>query len=127
MASENQRVSAHRREIARRGEDLAADFLRARNFQIRERNWLCRAGEIDIIAERDGVAHFVEVKTRTSTRFGSPAEAITRSKLRRFHNAIQFYLLKHDRERAAYRADAISILLLKNGEVNIEYIEDVFA
>jgi putative endonuclease len=118
--------SRHRRVVAERGENLAVDFLRTRGFRIVERNWSCREGEIDIVCERDGVLHFVEVKTRTSAQFGSPAEAITKTKLRRFATAIQRFLAQRTDLMVPFQADAFSIFLLKNDRPIIEYIEHVF-
>lgn len=63
------------------GEDLATDYLSARGYKIVARNYRSRLGEIDIIALHREAVVFVEVKARSSDRFGTPAEAITRSKL----------------------------------------------
>lgn len=73
----------HNQELGARGEQLAAEYLEANGYRIVERNWRCRQGEIDILATRDGVHVAVEVKTRTSDRFGHAAEAVTEDKRRR--------------------------------------------
>lgn len=69
-----------------RGETLAADWYRRRGYQVLERNWRCRNGELDLVASRRGELVFCEVKTRTSRRFGHPAEAVTAAKQRRIRS-----------------------------------------
>ena len=67
------------------GEDLAAEYLEAQGYELLARNWRCREGELDIVARAGGALVFVEVKTRSGTAFGEPAEAVTRLKARRLH------------------------------------------
>ncbi|GHD11905.1 YraN family protein [Zhihengliuella salsuginis] len=73
----------HNQELGARGEELAARYLTANGYEILERNWRCRDGEIDIVASRRGVHVVVEVKTRTSDDYGHAAEAVTERKRRR--------------------------------------------
>ncbi|WP_431215248.1 YraN family protein [Puia sp. P3] len=63
------------------GEDLAAEWLTAKGFAILTRNWRYGRYEIDIIASRNSVLHFIEVKSRNSTLFGNPEESVSRKKL----------------------------------------------
>lgn len=70
-------------ELGRYGEDVAVRHLHDQGLVILERNWRCRAGEIDIVARHGDVLVFCEVKTRRSDRFGSPVEAVTPRKLAR--------------------------------------------
>src|SRR2546429_9812689 len=65
-------------ESGRRAEELAADFLRSQGFEILERNYRRRLGELDIIAERSGVLVIAEVRTRSSTAFGGAAGSVDR-------------------------------------------------
>lgn len=67
------------------GEDLAVRHLEALGYEVLVRNWRCREGELDIVARAGGVLAFVEVKTRSGTAFGEPAEAVDRRKARRLH------------------------------------------
>ena len=68
----------HNRELGMAGERVAVDFLRTADYLIVDRNWRCKAGEVDIVAlSPEGVLAFVEVKTRSSHRYGLPIEAIT--------------------------------------------------
>ena len=75
-----------------RGEERASEFLRERGYRILERNYRCPLGELDIIARDGRVIVFVEVKTRSSHRFGSPQEAIDPRKKRRMTAIALFYL-----------------------------------
>lgn len=70
----------HHQTLGRRGEGLAADWYRRRGYEILDRNWRCRNGELDLVVRRRGELVFCEVKTRTSHRFGHPVEAVTPAK-----------------------------------------------
>ena len=75
------------------GEDLACKYLQAKGYVILERNFRCRRfGEIDIVASKAGVLSFIEVKTRRSSRYGNPAEAVTLAKQRKIYRVAQYYL-----------------------------------
>lgn len=75
--------TGHRQRLGARGEQLAADWYVARGYRLVARNWRCREGELDLVVTRDGELVFCEVKTRSSDRFGTPAEAVTPAKQRR--------------------------------------------
>lgn len=75
-----------------RAEDFAALLLAQHGYHLITRNFTCREGEIDLIASHGGVLCFVEVKSRRSARFGSPAEAVHARKQRRLIAAAQRYL-----------------------------------
>ena len=81
------------------GEDFAANLLELQGYRILERNFRCRMGEIDLIAEKDGEISFVEVKTRRSARFGMPAEAVGAEKQRRMRRTAEFYLKSHPKQQ----------------------------
>lgn len=74
------------------GEQLAADMLSNEGYRIVARNYLVRDGEIDIIAIKNGVMHFIEVKTRSGDEFGYPSDAVSASKLKRMRRAASVYL-----------------------------------
>lgn len=75
------------------GEDFACRYLQSKGYEILARNFRChRYGEIDIIAKQKSVISFIEVKTRTSTRFGRPIEAVTVMKQRKIHRCAEYYL-----------------------------------
>ena len=111
-----------RRRFGDRGEDLAAAFFIANGFEVVCRNWSCRMGEIDLVCAKDGVTHFVEVKTRRTTDFGHPEEAITRKKLEHLSRAIEEYLRQHP--VTGYQADALAISLT-DGSPSFHYVEQI--
>ncbi len=82
--------------LGRWGEDLAARRLAAAGMQVLDRNWRCTQGELDLVArDVDGTVVFVEVKTRSGTGFGSPAEAVGRVKARRLRVLACRWLVEH--------------------------------
>lgn len=80
------------KSIGGNGEDFAALILQTKGYEILERNYRTKLGEIDIIAKKDNVLHFVEVKTRTQKTYGYPAESVTEDKLNRIRKASQIYM-----------------------------------
>lgn len=111
-------------ELGRRGEQLAADYLTARGYRVIGRNWRCRDGEIDVIAEHGGETVFVEVKTRSSTDFGHPFEAITLGKMARMRRLAAAWCAATDSgTRRRIRIDAIAIIAPRDGSPSIEHLQ----
>ena len=107
------------KEIGKLGEQLAKNFLIEKGYKILDMNFhFSKMAEIDIIAKKDSIIHFVEVKTRTQTLFGVPLEAITRNKLISIYNNSKEKFKK-------LQIDAIGIILDKNGNHKIDFIEDI--
>jgi putative endonuclease len=100
------------RALGLKGEDLAVKFLKKNGFKILERNYRNIFGEIDIIAlDKNKTLIFIEVKTRTSKKFGLPQESITSYKKRNILKTVQGYLKEkniHDRD---IRFDVVTIML----------------
>ncbi len=119
-------------ERGRRGEALAAEFLVARGWIILERNWRDGPRELDLVAHRDGVLAFVEVKTRSGGACGSPLEGITRRKRREVERAARAWL----QERGAcltsigtIRFDAVAVHLSGGpgtGGIEVHHLEDAW-
>ena len=120
-------------EIGRIGEHLARSFLAKNGYQIIDRNFRLRNGEIDIIAienpksqAKDRTLVFFEVKTRTSEEFGTPLEAITYFKMKALIRSAQVYKVSHNDLPEAMRVDALSVIVLANGElVSIEQVKNI--
>lgn len=80
------------KSIGGNGEEFAALILQNKGYEILERNYRTKLGEIDIIAKKGNVLHFVEVKTRTQKNYGYPAESVTAEKLNRIRKAAEIYM-----------------------------------
>ena len=91
------------------GEVLACEYLKKHGYEIIERNYRIRGGEIDIIAMDKDYMVFVEVKTRSSHEYGLPVESMTPWKIKHLLKAAQFYLLKVEWGNGPYRLDFVSI------------------
>lgn len=81
--------------LGQAGEIVASKFLIASRFKISEQNYKCLIGEVDIIATHKEVLYFIEVKTRTSTTYGWPAEAVTPKKQHKLRQLALYYLVTH--------------------------------
>ena len=85
----------HNRARGNEGEAMAIDYLGRHGFDVIKQNYRNKLGEIDIIAERLGKLHFIEVKYRRTNTFGTGREAVTGTKQRRIHNIATVYLKYH--------------------------------
>ena len=110
------------------GEALAAEYLEARGCRIVEKEWRCRLGEIDLIAEKDGMLLFVEVKLRTNLRYGMPREYVTAKKREKLRAAALLYLSMHGLDVPA-RFDVAEVYTdvhRSAGKTRIRYIANAF-
>lgn len=108
--------------LGRMGEDVAARHLESEGFVVLERNWRCDEGELDILA-RDGDTLVVcEVKTRSSTRYGTPFEAITERKLHRLERLGMRWMREHGVRPRRMRVDIVSVLAPPDGRRVIEHV-----
>ncbi len=97
--------------LGRKGEDLAASYLRNLGWEIVERNYRTRLGEIDLVCrDRDSIV-FVEVKTRTETDFARPDQSVTQHKQAKLRRLVEEYLLKHNQEDSNVRFDVLGVTL----------------
>ncbi|MFH1092906.1 MAG: YraN family protein [Candidatus Omnitrophota bacterium] len=115
------------KQIGKIGENLAVEFLKSNNYNILERNYHNRIGEIDIIAENSSVLCFIEVKTRANDNFGLPQEAISKSKQRKISQTALAYLKARNRLKGNFRFDVIAVMLNEAGEnPDINLIKNAF-
>lgn len=98
------------REIGQRGEDAAVRCLQKHGYRILGRNYLCGAGEIDVVAEDCGTIAFVEVKARSPGSYLEPAQAVDEAKRERIRLAAADYLSDYP-ETGAVRYDIVSVYL----------------
>ena len=102
-------MTSKKQTLGRWGEDLAAEYLSAKDYAIIGRNVRTEYGELDLVAKKDGVTIFVEVKTRSSTKFGFPEEAITEIKRVHLLESAQAFLQDHPEYDGDWRIDVLSI------------------
>ncbi len=118
-------MSNYKKDLGALGEGKACEFLLENGYEILERNFRCKAGEIDIIAMKDNVMVFVEVKTRTSTAFGMPSEAVNHKKQEKYFKTALYYINETGSRNTAFRFDIIEIMFDK-GNVSINHIIDAY-
>lgn len=112
--------------IGELGEELARQFLQDNRYEILDQNFRTRYGEIDIIARKEAKIIFVEVKTRTGTRFGQPYEAVQHHKIRKIKSTAIEYLRRNNLGNSSLQIDVISMELnLGNSIKSIRHIENV--
>ena len=114
-----------KKELGKKGEEAALRFLKKRGYRIVEKNYVCKMGEMDIIAKEKDTLVFVEVKTRTSTFFGPPQLAVNSRKQRQLSKVALNYLNEKRLKDVKARFDVVAILLRQKGE-EIELIKDAF-
>lgn len=117
-------MTSYKQNIGKKGEQIAANYLNKNGLQVLESNYYTRYGEIDLIAKENAEIVFVEVKTRSSKKHGEPQEAVTKSKQRNLIRTAQAYLQKHKLENADWRIDVITVMLVAENDVKIDYIKN---
>jgi putative endonuclease len=107
------------------GEKLAQDFLKGRGYRIVTTNYRSPDGEIDIIASKNDVLIFVEVRAKSSHAFGTPEESVTNRKKQKLVKVAQDYVQSHEMQESPWRIDFIAVEVDKNGNpLRIEQIEN---
>jgi putative endonuclease len=108
----------NRKALGAQGEKWARDYLKKKGYRIRETNYRCREGEIDIVAEHKDNLVFVEVRTRTGSAFGTPEESVTTSKKQKLVLLALTYLQKHRNLPHFWRFDVVAIEVGPDGKPN---------
>lgn len=103
-------MEKYRQSIGKQGEIKAKNYLKRRGYQILESNYRTKAGEIDLIAKEKDCLVFVEVKTRTTEEYGTPAEAVSFYKQQHMIKSARYYLARHGGE-CECRFDVIEVRL----------------
>lgn len=113
----------NKRELGKNSEEMAANYLDKKGYRILELNFQNRIAEIDIIAQRNDIICFIEVKARRSMKYGLPRESITPSKIRKIIKGAQSYINYKGIRGTQFRFDVIEIFLEDN---KINHIENAF-
>lgn len=111
--------------LGRYGEDLAARYLGERGMQVLDRNWRCEHGEIDLVALDGDCLVVCEVKTRRSTAFGEPVEAVTWRKAARLRRLASAWLADHELRPDGVRIDVVGILRPDAGPASLRHVRGV--
>jgi len=107
------------------GQKLAVEYLSGLGYRIMHVNWRYSHWEVDIIAEKDGILHFMEVKTRLTRKFGHPEDGVDKKKINNLINAAEEYLYKEP-QWTRIQFDILSITMLPGEPVVYFLIEDVY-
>ena len=110
--------------LGHEGEDIAAEYLEQKGYEVLDRNWHCGHKDLDLVVAKDNMVVFVEVKTRTSTDYGDPQTFVDDRKIRRIVNSADAYL-RFKCIDMDVRFDIISIVV-DGGEFKVKHIEQAF-
>jgi putative endonuclease len=115
-----------RRALGERGEALVAAWYERAGYEILDRNWRRREGELDLVVGRGRAVVFCEVKTRSSNRFGAPVEAVTHTKQQRIRALAARWLGESAVRGRELRFDVASVMVERGAEPVIEVLEGAF-
>jgi putative endonuclease len=119
-------MSDARVRLGRRGEELAVRRLTRAGYHVVERNWHCAAGEVDVVARREGVWTFFEVRTRRGRAFGTPEESVTPAKQERMAQVALTYLGAHELVDVDWRLGVVAVEMDRRGRlVRLEVYESI--
>lgn len=110
-----------RGDVGRQGEQIAAEYLRARGYAVVDANWRGRGGELDVVATQNGQVVFVEVRSRSTTTGATAAESIGPDKQRRLLRAAEEYLARKE-PNASARIDVITVLFRPGRTPDVQHI-----
>lgn len=118
----NPGTAERRRELGRFGEAYAARHLVDQGMILLDRNWRCEAGEIDLVLRHGPVLVVCEVKTRSSTAYGSPLEAVTSDKAARLRHLAVRWVEERGVRPEQMRIDLVGVLLQRRGAPLVEHL-----
>ena len=116
----------NKKQIGSEGEEIACNYLIKEGYKIIKRNWHFGHGEIDIIAKRNNVLVFIEVKSGKTLEYGPPELAVTKKKQKQVKKMAEAYLYINKITNADCRIDVIAILLQDKKHPEINHIENAF-
>ncbi len=109
----------NKRELGKKGESIAENYLRNRGYKIIERNFRTKYAEIDIVAKKDDTLIFIEVRSKSGGNFGTPEETINKEKKWRLRQNAAGYI-NFKRYEGQYRIDVICVIFSKNESYEVE-------
>ena len=117
-------MAAHN-DTGKHGEKLAIVYFEKAGYTLLEQNWRHKNLEVDIIAHKQNILHFIEVKCRSTTKFGHPEESVNSKKIKNLIDASVEYLHQNAQWKRI-QFDVLSITLHKNEEPDYFLIEDIY-
>lgn len=118
-------IMAAHNEKGKQGEALAVDYFSGRGYTILFQNWRYRHWEVDIIANKNSLLHFIEVKCRSSAQFGYPEEKVSPKKIKNLVDASEQFLYQFPQWKRI-QFDILSITIVKDKKPEYFLIEDVY-
>lgn len=120
-------MTSRRQAVGRRGEEAARAFLRRRGVRILAENFVCAAGEIDLVGRDGDTLVFIEVKARTSNAYGPPHLAVHLRKQRQIVRAAQWYLAERRMPEVPCRFDVLAVTFPEESETpRVDWVRDAF-
>ena len=116
-------MKKYNQKIGKLGEEITIKYLKDRGYDIVDKNVHFRCGEIDIIAEKDAVLFFVEVKTRTNEKFGGLEDSISNLKLERLEKSVEKYLIDKNIDNDCELLFVFVSIDLKNKKARVNFLE----
>lgn len=110
--------------LGKLGEEVVCEYLKKQHYKILETNFNCKIGEIDIIAKHKNELVLVEVKTRTSKKYGLPSEAVTKKKLKHIYKTAEYYIYTRKIKNIDIRIDVIEVYFVE-GKWYINHLKKV--
>lgn len=114
----------YKTKLGKKGEELAKQYLIKKDYIIIEQNFRTRLGEIDIIAKARNELVFVEVKTRTTNKYGAPSEAVDDNKIKHITRVAEYYIYIKKLEKSFIRFDVIEVEI-NNGQHKINHLKQI--
>jgi len=120
-------MTRKRLALGKLGEKVSVEYLKKQGYQIVERNYRCRMGELDVIARDKDTLVFVEVRSRSTKRFGLPQESVGPAKQRKIRLLAEYYLQSLRQPLQKVRFDVMALYFGPNGKLlNINHIKNAF-
>ena len=119
-------MTVARQTLGRQGEAIAASWYEQRGWVVLDRNWRCARGELDLVVGKGSTVAFVEVKARTTDRWGDPCEAVSFDKQRRLRRLGVAWLAESSRAVQDFRFDVASVVGAVDEPCRIEVFEEAF-
>ena len=116
---------AKHNDTGKTGETLAAKWFEEKGYKIMHQNWRHKNLEVDIIANKNNILHFIEVKAVTTLKFGNPEDRISTKKIKNLIDASEEFLYQQPHWKRI-QFDVLSITMIKDTEVEYYLIEDIY-